>query len=632
MPLLASAQSREGGQLALAFEHMAAGDWSAAREAALLGGPVAADVIDWHWLRAGLGSFADYQDFLTRNADWPGLPLLQERGEPSIPAGADPAAVIAFFEHFPVETGIGALRLSAAYEARGMSGDAEVTAVLAWRTLSLSAEEQQSLLVRYAPILADHHAARLDMLLWAQRFEEAARMEPLVEADWLALAAARRGLAQDETGVDDLIAAVPEALADHPGLAFERMQWRARKGREDGAVTLLLAQSSSVEALGDPAAWGGRRRALAREMMRDGKPAIAYRLAARHLLIEGDDYADLEWLAGYIALRYLDDPALAYGHFQTFRAAVASPISLGRAGYWEGRALEAMGALEEARAAYVYGARFQTSFYGLLAAERVGLPMDPALLGEEVFPDYREAAFMQSSVLRAAILLHEARQLPLSARFMRHLGESLSDVELGQLADLALDLDEPYLAVLVAKFAAGRGVVLPRAYYPLADLGKGELAVDRALALSIARRESEFNPGAVSHAGARGLMQLMPRTGEAMAEVVGEDFELDRLLTDPGFNATLGSAYLARLIDEYGPAMALVAAGYNAGPHRVENWIERFGDPRSGAVDPVDWVEHIPFRETRNYVMRVAESLPVYRARLAGELQPITLIKDLTGR
>ena len=311
--------------------------------------------------------------------------------------------------------------------------------------------------------------------------------------------------------------------------------------------------------------------------------------------------------------------------------AVGTPISLGRAGYWEGRALEAMGARDDAASAYAFGAQFQTAFYGLLSAEKIGLPLDPALTGEMRFADYKQASFMSSSVLKAALVLEEAGETPLAARFLRHLGESLSPQELGQLGDLALDHD-PYLAVLVAKFAADQGIVLNRAYYPLHALAEADLPVEPELAMAIARRESEFYPMAQSHVGARGLMQLMPRTGEAMAEKVGIENYSDSLLFDPIVNTRLGSAYLAQLIEEFGNNIPLVSVGYNAGPTRARDWIKRYGDPRTGEVDPVDWIEHLPFRETQNYVMRVAESIPVYRARLHGETGPVHMMDMLSGR
>ncbi|WP_417258281.1 lytic transglycosylase domain-containing protein [Celeribacter sp.] len=628
MGLCASA-SPESDALVAATELRQSGDWQGARTTAT---GVGRDIIEWQYLRAGKGSFDECTAFLERNSDWPGLPLLAQKCEASISDAVNPRVVVAFFDAYPPQTGAGTVALTRAYQLTGADGDAQAQAVIAWQTLVLDAESESHLLTHFPTQIVPHNPDRARMLMWQGKFDDAARLVPYLPEGWAELIDAVTRLDGDSNGVDAAIEAVPAALANEPILAFERFEWRARKGRYDDAVTLLLQRSTSRDGLGNPEAWGDRRRSLARQMMRDGKAQIAYSAASRHFLSpEEDHYADLEWLAGYIALRYLDDPLTALDHFNRFRVAVATPISLGRAGYWEGRALEAMGAKDDALAAYTFGAQFQTSFYGLLAAERASLPLDPALTGEARFADYKEAAFMSSSVLKAALLFEEAGDLPQAARFMRHLGESLTPQELGQLSDLALD-HHPYLAVLVAKFAADQGIVLNRAYYPLHDLAKADLPVKPELALSIARRESEFYAQARSYVGARGLMQLMPRTGEAMAAKLGIEGFVESDLTDPVLNARLGSAYLAQLIEEFGNNLPLVAVGYNAGPTRARDWIERYGDPRSGKIDPVDWIEHIPFRETRNYVMRVAESVPVYHARLTGDTRTITLSKDLKSR
>lgn len=606
-----------------------AGDWQGARTTAT---GVGRDIIEWQYLRAGKGRFDECTAFLDRNDDWPGLPLLAEKCEASISDAINPRDIVAYFTTHAPQTGGGTVDLARAYQLIGADGDAQAQAVIAWQTLILDSESESHLLMQFPAQLTAHHADRARMLMWQGKFKDAARLVPYLPQGWNALIDATQKLESDANGVDAAIEAIPPALSKEPILAFERFQWRARKGRYDDAVTLMLQQSTSRAALGDPITWGDRRRSLARQMMRDGKAQIAYSAASRHFLTPNEDhYADLEWLAGYIALRYLDEPLIALDHFNRFRVSVATPISLGRAGYWEGRALEALGAKDDALAAYTFGAQFQTSFYGLLSAERASLPLDPALTGEARFADYTSASFMSSSVLQAALLLEEAGDLPQAARFMRHLGESLTPQELGQLSDLALDHD-PYLAVLVAKFAADQGIVLNRAYYPLHDMAKADLPVKPELALSIARRESEFYANARSYVGARGLMQLMPRTGEAMAAKLGVEGFVENDLADPVLNARLGSAYLAQLIEEFGNNLPLVAVGYNAGPTRARDWIERYGDPRGGKVDAVDWIEHIPFRETRNYVMRVAESVPVYHARLTGDTRTITLSTDLKAQ
>ena len=615
-----------------AMEAVQKGQWSKAETAVAAAGQVARDIVEWHRLRASAGAFQEYIDFLDRRADWPGLPLLRQQGEPRILENADPDQVISYFADQLPRTGTGALRLAVAWAKKGEGEKAETEIVRAWRNLSLAKGNEARFLKAYGAVLAGHHEARQDMLLWRGLVQETERLNKLVDADHAKLAKARIALIKKSRGTSRLVKAVPESLADDPGLAFARFEWRVEKKSADDAIAMMLERSTSAAALGMPGAWADRRRSYARLMMQDDKPEIAYQLASRHFMSEGDDYADLEWLSGFIALTDLDDPKLALKHFFAFRATVETPISLGRAGYWEGRAHEALGQTEEAQLAYAFGGEYQTSFYGQLAAEKAGLPMDPVLTGGETYPDIRDSQYARGSVLQAALLFQMAGHPLLFTRFTRHLAEILTPQERGALAQLALDLGEPFAALYMAKYAADSGIVLMRPYFPVTDIANGDLSVSEELTLTIARRESEFYPFSTSPAGARGLMQLMPRTGKAMAKKLKVKYETDRLLSDPAYNARLGSAYLADLVEEFDGYYPFVAVGYNAGPSRAKKWVDLFGDPKRSVEDAVDWIEHIPFRETRNYVMRVMESLAVYRARLSGEISPLRLSQELVGR
>ena len=433
--------------------------------------------------------------------------------------------------------------------------------------------------------------------------------------------------------MDGKIAAVPAALQNAPGLAHDRFEWRMRKRRGGDAKTLLLERSTSAELLGEPDKWSRRRRDLARNEMREGDAKRAYRIASQHYLTEGSDYADLEWLSGFLALRKLNDPGTALGHFQRFELAVASPISKGRAGYWIGRAHEALGDATAAKNAYAFGAAYQTSFYGLLAAERAGLPFDLTLAKPPTPPPWRDAAFMKSSVLEAGLLLLDANERNLGERFLTHLAESLTPVEAAQLGAMALEMDRPHLAVMIGKRVARRGIVVPAAYYAVHPVGRLSLPMAPEMTLAIARRESEFDPVVVSGAGARGLMQVMPATASAVAGDLGilSQHSTGRLLTDWRYNAKLGANYLAKLAGDFNGNPVMMSAGYNAGPSRPIKWMGIYGDPRAGGLDIVDWIEHIPFNETRNYVMRVTESLPVYRARLGAAPLPVPFTSELIG-
>lgn len=618
--------------MSLAMDAMRKGNWDSATRLAGSAGEVGRDVIEWHRLRAGLGTYDEMLAFIDRRADWPGLAWLRRKSEPAV-ARAGTEDILSFFAYSPPQTPDGVLAYARAQAASGQAGEAEATVVLAWRTMPMGRVQQASFTDRYGELLKPHHAARLDRMLWDANISSARRMLPLVGPDIRALAEARIALHDLAPGVDARIEAVPEALQSDPGLTHGRFEWRVRKGRGEDAKALLIETSTSPEALGEPGKWSNRRRALARQEMRNGNPERAYEIAARHFLTEGSHFADLEWLAGFIALRKLDDPATALRHFERFDAGVKSPISKGRAGYWLGRAHEALGNEAAAQAAYAAGADHQTSFYGLLAAERAGLPFDPDLASPPEPGPWRAAAFADASVFQAAVLLLNAGESSLAERFLTHLVETLDPVEAAQLGAAVIELNEPHIAVMVGKRAAQRALVLPAPYFAMHPVGRAALPMSPAMTLAIARRESEFDPQVVSGAGARGLMQVMPGTARDVASALGilSAHSTERLLDDWEYNAKLGATYLARLAATFDGNVVMMSAGYNAGPGRPIRWMSDYGDPRTGAVDMVDWIEGIPFRETRNYVMRVTESLPVYRARLGQPPLPIPFSAELTG-
>ncbi|WP_406721360.1 lytic transglycosylase domain-containing protein [Thioclava litoralis] len=603
-------------------------DWPGAEEAARSAGAVAFDIIEWERLRAGEGSFRDYADFSARRHNWPGLPLLRRKGEDKLDA-ASPEQVIAYFAKDKPLTGKGALALIAAYQAKGQSHAAATEADRAWRHLDLSPEEQQAFQDRYGVLISPANGGRMQSMLDRGDLAQARRMLDLVTPGTRAVAAARIALQGRKAGVDALVEAVPEYMRGSYGLARDRAVWRWRESYEDGAADLILDWSGSAKKLGDPALWADVRRRMARWDMRRGDYRRAYREAANHHLPPGgSDYAELEWLAGYAALKLGDAPT-ALRHFEALSVNVGSPISQSRADYWRGRALEAMGRKEAADQAYQAGARYQTAYYGLLSAEKVGKALDASLIQPEALPDWRAGGYTDSSVFQAALLLHAAGDAALAERFVLHYEESLPDSRIAGLVDLALEWRDPHLALQLSKRAALNGEILVAGYFPFPELKTHDLAVPEELALSIARRESEFDHTVISYVGARGLMQLMPGTAKMMAARLGVEYTPAALTTDPTYNIRLGSEYLKQLRDEFGNSPLLVAAGYNAGPGRSRQWIKDMGDPRAPGADVVDWVEMIPFDETRNYVMRVAESLPIYRARLGEPAVPFS--EELRG-
>ena len=607
-------------------------NWDAAEASARPAGQLGLDLVEWSRLRAGDGQFADYIAFQQRHADWPGMAYLQIKGEGVIAADTPPDQVIAYFAQQDPRTASGSLALQTALQAKGRAKDAQAEAVRAWLSLSYSAADQAAQLAAFPTALNPLNDRRLDTLLWRGQLADAAQTLPLASPDMQALARARIALQAGAKGVDDLVAAVPKALADDAGLARDRFVFRFNHGNYDGAAALILERSTSAKALGEPAAWATMRARLARRDMVGGDATRAYRIAANDYLTSGADFADLEFLAGYIALQKLHDPKTALRHFRNLGKGVTTAISLSRAAYWEGRANDAAGDTAAARKAYANGAQFQTAFYGLLCAEKLGQPLDAKLLGTEPLPEWRRAAFLRSSNLQAALLLRKSGDTRHAKWFFLRVADGLDGAGLSELASMAADLNAPNIGLLVAKRAADQGIILPRAYFPLTGLANAKLPVPNDLALAIARRESEFDETVISPAGARGLMQVMPATAKRMSDAAGLPYDEAKLTKDGVYNATLGSAYLAKLIDQFGPALTLVASGYNAGPNRAVAWIDQLGDPRTPAVDPIDWIEAVPFSETRDYIMRVSESYEVYRSKLAGKSLPIRLTAELKGQ
>lgn len=618
--------------LAWAMDAMRAGSWDNAATLGARDGPVAADIIEWHRLRAGHGDYADYVSFLARRNDWPGQAYLRKRGEAEV-IKQDDAAILAYFDSNAPQTARGVLAHAAALTRAGERGDAQANVVLAWRTMPMNTVSQALFLKEYAALLSPHHLARLDEMLWQRKTEDARQMFNLLGKEHLALAQTRIALQKRSSSAAKLLADLPANMASDPGLFHDRFEWNLRQNRVGAAKALLLERSTSAAALGQPARWGNRRRALARGEMRSGNKRRAYEMASRHFLEPGSDYADLEWLSGYIALRFLDDPDIAYQHFLNHDSAVSSPISQGRAGYWQGLALRAMGDTAGAAAAFGEGAKYQTSFYGLLAAEEGGLPFDETLKGITPTTDWRSSAMARDPLFEAGMLLQASGELSVAERFWTHLADQLLADDLALLGQAAIDVGQPHLAVMVGKRAARRGLTIAAPYYPLHDALELDLPMAPEMVLAIARRESEFDPVVQSGVGARGLMQIMPATGREIAAGLGiaARHTTGRLISDPDYNARLGAQYLSTLAGMFDGNVVMMSAGYNAGPSRPTRWMATFGDPRKGAIGIVDFIEMIPFRETQNYVMRVSESLPVYRARLGVDPLPIPFSRELIG-
>ena len=616
--------------LANAFVHMKTENWTEAERVAIKDGQAALDVVLWTKLRAGDGTPREVLDFLSRNKDWPGLPYLRKRSEPVFET-AETAQILAFFGDSLPQTAQGALIYARALTRNGQTSKAELMIQNAWVDFSMDQKTQDVFVSQFGGVIKPLHETRLINLLWRDDHAGARAMMPLVSADLAALLQARIALRKKEGDVNALIDAVPAKLRDHPVLAHARFEWRMTSDFRESGISFLRERSKSAVLLGKPQAWVTYRERIIRDMLYDGQGKQAYEFAKNHHLTDGDDFAVLEWLAGYIALKYRNDAKAAIGHFDRFLKAVETPISLGRGYYWMGRAYDTLGQKDQAKAAYIKGAEHQTSYYGILAAEQAGIGFGPEFFEWSELPDWRTASFVNTSVFKAAILLLSADQLSLGERFLTHLAETMDDQEILQLTDFLEEAQRSHVLVMVGKRAANYGRNFPRPYFALHAMIGVPSRVPIELSLSIARRESEFDQSVVSPVGALGLMQVMPKTGAEMAGDIGIAFDQSRMTTDWRYNVELGNTYLTELGERFGGNPVLMSLAYNAGPSRAERWMERLGDPRKSGVDIIDWVEMIPFDETRNYVMRVTESLPIYRARLGKDPLPEPFSKMLQG-
>ncbi|MCH8197687.1 MAG: lytic transglycosylase domain-containing protein, partial [Proteobacteria bacterium] len=471
------------------------------------------------------------------------------------------------------------------------------------------------------------HAGRLDRLLWAGRTWEARRMLRRVDAGQRALAVARIRLRRFRGGVDWAIRQVPKALTENLGLVYERLRWRRRKGRDADARALL---DSLPPALTRPEIWWRERVVLARRALRGGEVSAAYALASAHRQTRGKNFAEAEWLAGWISLRFLDDAEVALKHFSALHANVRYPISLARGAYWAGRAAEATGDGPLAQQWYAKAASHVTTFYGQLAASRLK-GSAPAAIPKEPAPDARTAQeFAERELVKATRLLGASANPKPMRRFILHLNKKAQTPEEHKLiAELAKSLNRPDLAVATAKRSLRSGVFLLTGAYPLSYLPTNRNGLEAELLLSLLRQESAFEVGAVSYAGARGLMQIMPATARRVARRLRLRYSKHRLLTDPEFNLAIGTAFLNGLLNDYRGSYVLALAAYNAGPSRVRRWIRNNGDPRDGEIDVIDWIELIPFNETRDYVQRVLENVQMYRVRTGKSNPGIDLENDL---
>jgi len=576
------------------------------------------------WLRlkdrtSGAG-FDEISAFLRKNPAWPDRRRLIDLAELRMPNDLPAAAQRAWFAEIAPRSAAGRLKYLRSLEDGSDRETLAATARAYWHETPLGLADHRTFLRRYRSLLrSDDHWIRLDRMLWRGHISSARRVLPLVGKDKQKLALARMTLRTQSPGVDGAIKRVPKALLADPGLQYERLRWRHRKGKKDSALELLWSVPPEQEFA---ELWWRERARQIRYALDEDRKEDAYLLSAAHIQQDGLTFAEAEWHAGWIALRFADKPAEALAAFSRLYDGVSTSISLARAAYWAGRASEALKDNDAARSWYRRAAAHPATFYGQLAQARLSadnfkLPREP-----QPTPEMRDK-FEQTELVQVASALNRIGQDDLARDFVLHLARLADDgAEAVLVARLARKLGYLDIAVRAARTAARKGIVLAETGYPT-RYATEHGPLEPALMLAIIRQESGFDEKAKSRAGARGLMQLMPATARQVSKAVNQRYSRRRLTADPYFNISLGRAYLSGLIDRYKGNYVLAIAAYNAGPGNVDRWLRERGDPRDGGIDIIDWIERIPFAETRNYVQRVLEGLVVYRARLGGRHSPV---------
>jgi len=590
---------------------------------AAISDPVARKLAEWLILRSDNNgaSVERYRAFISANPSWPSQTFLRRRIEAALwDDRRDDATVWAWFENQSPISAKGKFALAKVMIARGDRTNAERLVREAWRNDGMSEDTEIVALDQFGALLtAGDHKARMDSLLYGTEQEAGGmRAAKRLGSGHVALAKARIAANKKSSNLKALLDVVPQELRSDPGYMFARIQWLRREEKFHEAAQLMLAVPKDPNRLHNLNEWWIERRLLSRKMLDVGEHRTAYLIARDAALPSRDIYkTEQEFTAGWIALRFLKDPAVAAQHFARIGVGSANPTALARAGYWQGRAAEAAGRAQEARAAYGRAAEQSTSYYGQLARAKLGLPQ----LELNGVPGARGRAIERLEVVRAVQLLYELEERELALPILSDMGENGDPDALVGLGELTSRYSDARGMLLMGKAALNRGLPFDHYAYPVTGIPSFKQIgpqVEPSIVYSIARQESAFNPAVVSPAQAYGLMQVTPDAGRYVCKRAGVSFDLARMKTDSVYNAMLGAAELGGLIEDYRGSYILTFAGYNAGRGSVKKWIERYGDPRDPKVDAVDWVEQIPFSETRNYVQRIMENLQVYRARFGG--------------
>jgi len=587
--------------------------------------------IQWrHLLTTGnQASFFDYKIFIDKNSQYPRIGRLKYLAEHKLStAKISPKKIINWFGSAQPLSGYGKMILGESFVLTGDKPKGTKLIKEGWVTADLSKSELRFYRKKFKKYLnANDYIKRADYLAWNSKHWDLKRLLRYLPKDYELLYNARHILMTKGYGVDRAIKNVPNKFKNDAGLNYDRLKWRRKRGRVDSSLEILLNIKNDKDYLVKPEKWWKEREIISRALIYKKNYEIAYKISSNHKMIKGSDFAAAEWLSGWIALSFLKDPLIAKDHFQNFYNNVNYPISTSRGAYWLARTYEKLGDNEQSRTWYKEASKYLTTYYGQLAFLKLNPKGKFELKKDMIVDDKYKHIFFNKELVKITYLLNELKSDKYTKFILRHLAND--NITRGSeilAAELATNIERYDFAIQISKISSYQKRFHNKFNYPIISTPKtinGRKIPDSAFILSIIRQESEFDLSANSHAGAKGLMQLMPYTAKLVSKQAKLPYSKSRLTTDPEYNINLGSHYIAGLILQYDGAYPFAVAAYNAGPNRVKYWKKINKNPQKKQINYVDWVELIKFRETRNYVQRVLENYNAYRYIL--EKKPIPM-------
>ena len=587
--------------------------------------------IQWRHLltKGNKASYFDYKIFIDANEDYPRIGRIKYLAEHKLSTEKiSPNKIIDWFGETEPLSGFGKMILGESYVLTGNKVKGINYIKEGWVNAELSKSELRFYRKKFKKYLnANDYINRADYLAWNNKYWDLKRLLRYLPKEYELLYNARQLLMSKSYGVDNAIAKVPAKFKNDAGLNYDRLKWRRKRGRVDSSVEILVKVKNTKDYLVRPDKWWTEREIISRSLIYKKKYELAYKISSNHAMTDGPEFAAAEWMSGWIALSFLNDPLLAKDHFEKFYNNVGYPISVARGAYWLGRTYERLNESETSSKWYKEASKFLTTYYGQLAF----MKLDPNANFElskdlEIKKEYRDY-FFKKEIVKLIYLLDELDESKYTKFILRHLAND--NIESGSeilAAELSTNIDRYDFAIQISKIASYEKRFHNKYNYPIISTPKyinGRKIPEAAFILSIIRQESEFDLSANSHAGAKGLMQLMPYTAKLVAKQASLPYSRSRLTTDAEYNINLGSHYIAGLILEYEGAYPFAIAAYNAGPKRVRYWKKINKDPQKRQIDYVNWIELIKFKETRNYVQRVLENYNVYRYVLSQKPIPM---------